>query len=383
VRPSLRFLALAVLGWAGFRAASLGALPGAEIFEIDRSEAKAPPIVATQFPAIEPVQPATPMLPAGDAGGPTPIPAAVAAAGARYVQGLVGVPVQMRPGTVAVYQLPEAAPSRMPEPRPPARYASALQDFKLAGYSALPPLPNGPLSLISGVSAPVSRPPDSAPGQSVPVLEPRRLDRWQLSSWALLRSQQTGVAGSRSLATAGQLGASQAGARLLYNLNRQIALSARTSSEVGRRGGEIAAGVRVQPLARIPIWLTAERRLAIGRYGGGRNAFALFAEGGVYGMPLPWRFSMDSYLQGGIVGARSRDPFIDGGLAVTRPVYSRFSAGFGIWGGAQPGLYRLDAGPRITLRVRKNLKVHFDWRQRLKGNARPGSGPAVTLSGDF
>jgi hypothetical protein len=100
-------------------------------------------------------------------------------------------------------------------------------------------------------------------------------------------------------------------------------------------------------------------------------------------MPLPWRFSMDSYLQGGIVGARKRDLFIDGGLAVTRPVYSRFSAGFGIWGAAQPGLYRVDAGPRITLRVRRNLKVHFDWRQRLKGNARPGSGPAVTLSGDF
>jgi hypothetical protein len=258
-----------------------------------------------------------------------------------------------------------------------------LPHFKLADYPVLPPLGEGPLSQAMSLSSPVSRPQGTIPGQSVPVLEQKRIDRWQLSSWALLRSQQTGVAGSQSLATGGQLGASQAGARLIYNLNRQIALAARTSSEVGRRGGEIAAGVRVQPLAHIPIWLTAERRLAIGRYGGGRNAFALFAESGVYGMPLPWRFSLDSYLQGGIVGAKKRDLFIDGGLAVTRPVFSRFSAGFGIWGGAQPGLYRLDAGPRITLRVRRNLKVHFDWRQRLKGNARPGSGPAVTLAGDF
>jgi hypothetical protein len=258
-----------------------------------------------------------------------------------------------------------------------------MQDYRLAGYSVLPPLGDGPLSLVGNLSAPVSRPERSVPGESVPVLERSRIDRWQLTTWALLRSQQTGIAGSRSLATGGQLGASQAGARLLYNVNRQIALSARTSSEVGRRGGEVAAGVRVQPFAHLPLWLTAERRQAIGRYGGGRSAFALFAEGGLYGMPLPWRFTLDSYLQGGVVGARSRDLFIDGGLAVTRPVFNRFSAGFGVWGGAQPGLYRVDAGPRITMRLRSNLKVHLDWRQRLKGNARPGSGPALTLSGDF
>jgi hypothetical protein len=217
---------------------------------------------------------------------------------------------------------------------------------------------------------------------AVPPLAPR-LDRWQLTTWALLRSQQTGVTGSPSLAAGGQLGASQAGARLMYNLTRQISLAARTSSEVGRRGGEIAAGVRVQPFARLPIWLTAERRQAIGRYGGGRSAFALFAEGGVYAMPLPWRFALDSYLQGGVVGLKSRDLFIDGGLAVARPVFHRFSAGFGVWGGAQPGLYRVDAGPRVTMRVRRNLKVHVDWRQRLAGNARPGSGPTLTLAGDF
>jgi hypothetical protein len=289
----------------------------------------------------------------------------------------------MRPGIVAVYQLPPARASHLPEPPQPARYSMPMQEYRLAGYSVLPPLGDGPLALASSLSAPVSRPARSVPGESVPVLERSRIDRWQLSTWALLRSQQTGIAGSQSLATGGQLGASQAGARLLYNLNRQLALSARTSSEIGRRGGEVAAGVRVQPFAHLPVWLTAERRQAIGRYGGGRSAFALFAEGGVYGMPLPWRFTLDSYLQGGVVGARSRDLFIDGGFAVTRPVFSRFSAGFGVWGGAQPGLYRVDAGPRVTMRLRNNLKVHLDWRQRLKGNARPGSGPALTLSGDF
>ena len=92
---------------------------------------------------------------------------------------------------------------------------------------------------------------------------------------------------------------------------------------------------------------------------------------------------LDAYAQAGVVGLKSRDLFADGGITLTRPVYKQFSAGFGIWGGLQPGLYRVDAGPRITMRVRNNVRVHFDYRQRLAGNALPGSGPAVTLAGDF
>ena len=54
MRPSLRFLALAVFGWAGVRAATLRVLPGADLFKVERSEAKPPPIVATEFPPVEP-----------------------------------------------------------------------------------------------------------------------------------------------------------------------------------------------------------------------------------------------------------------------------------------------------------------------------------------
>ncbi len=222
------------------------------------------------------------------------------------------------------------------------------------------------------------------PGQSSPVaLRAGRLDRLQLSGWALLRPPQGGVSGPRSLAAGGTLGGSQAGARLIYNVTRGIAGSLRTTSEVGRRGGEIAAGMRIQPVGGIPVWFTAERRQRLGRYGGGRNAFAMFVEGGVYDRPMPWQFSLNAYLQGGVVGFHRRDRFIDGGFTLTRPVYKQFSAGLGLWGAAQPGLYRVDAGPRISMRVRDNVRVHVDWRQRLAGNAAPGSGPAVTLAGDF
>jgi hypothetical protein len=381
VKPSLRFLALAVVGWAGVRAATLGRLPGAELFRIDRSEAKPPPIVPTQFPSVERVEPATTFAPPAEVAA-APVAMAAAAPTIRYVEGVVGVPVAMTPGVVPVYRLPTATPAHALPPRP-ARFAEA-QMAEAEYYSQLPAIDGWPMTRLSAVSLPrsVVIPQQSMPAAPVPPITPK-LDRLQLSSWALLRSQQSGVAGSRSLASGGQLGASQAGARLIYNLTRQIAVSARTSTEVGRRGGEVAAGMRVRPLVSIPVWLTAERRQAIGKYGGGRSAFALFLEGGLYERPLPWRFTFDTYFQGGIVGLNSRDLFADGALTVSRPVYRQFSAGFGVWGGAQPGLYRVDAGPRLTMRVRNNLKVHVDWRQKLAGNARPGSGPVLTLAGDF
>ena len=382
MRPSLRFLGLVVFGWAGVRAATLGVLPAAEIFQIAPSEAKPPPIVPTHFPAIGPVQPATPLAAAD------PSIAQVAAYPAsmpvRYVQAMVGVPVTMRPGVVTVYQLPPATSATTSElPPPSTRVSNPPAIFSLADYAIFPPL-NQSLSQLASAAGPASHPAAAPVQESVPAaLERSGIDRVQLTSWAYLRAQSAGVAGSQSLATGGSLGASQAGARLMYNFNRRVAATLRTTSDVGRRGGEVAAGMRIQPIAGLPLWIDAERRQRLGRYGGGRSAFALFFEAGLYDRPMPLHFLLDAYLQGGVVGLRSRDKFVDGGLTFTRPVHKRFSAGFGVWGGAQPHLYRVDAGPRVTMRVRKNVRVHFDWRQRLAGNAQPGSGPAVTLAGDF
>jgi hypothetical protein len=182
----------------------------------------------------------------------------------------------------------------------------------------------------------------------------------------------------------GTLGGSQAGARLTYVVDPRIAASLRTTTPIGgSSGGEVAAGVRLTPFPSLPFAVTAERRQAIGRFSTGRSDFALFAEGGVYQKPLGWNLLLDGYAQAGVVGIRSHDFFADGGLAVFRPVWGRFSAGMGVWGGYQPGLYRLDAGPRISMRVRPNVSLHLDWRQRLAGAAEPGSGPAVTLGANF
>ena len=366
MRPSLRFLGVAVLGWAGLRAATLGALPGADMFRIEPTEAKIAPIIPTVFPPIEPVAAAGPVA-------ANPIQA-----GFPYGQ-MPAYPVAPQTAVLPVYYAsaapqPGTAPSSvsnlLPEPRRQFFVPSAYDEWPLSRFASagLPPLRS------DVVTAPVS----------VPVeLKRSKLDRLQLTAWAMLRSQSAGTAGTRSLASGGSLGASQAGSRLTYNFTRQIAATLRSTTDVGRRGGELAAGVRVQPIAGIPVWIDAERRQRIGRFGGGRSAFALFFEGGVYDRPMPLEFLLDAYLQGGVVGARSRDKFVDGGLTLTRPVYKQFSAGLGVWGGAQPGVYRVDAGPRLTMRVRRNVRLHVDWRQRLAGNALPGSGPAVTLAGDF
>ena len=189
-------------------------------------------------------------------------------------------------------------------------------------------------------------------------------------------------AGSDSLANAGMLGGSQAGARLLWKYDSHLAASVRASAPINsQRGAEGAVGVRYQPFTSWPVAFTLERRHAFRDYG--QSAFALFAEGGVYDRPMPWNLALDGYLQAGVVDFNNPDWFVDGQAAVTRPVWRSLSAGFGAWGGAQPGLTRLDIGPRATIRVGSRMRVHLDYRYKLLGNAVPGSGGVVTLAGDF
>jgi hypothetical protein len=377
VRPSLRFLAIAVVAWAGLRAATIGTIPGARMFSdsASASASAAAPVPATQFAEIEPIGPA----PAA------PPPFQAASAPYYYYPPGYDHPGFGRTGTTAPLVVPVYYSYRnAPAPRPaPAQAIWPLPEPGQMFYPAAAPLDDWPLARNAS-AATAARSTVTAPMQSTaPVITAARIDRIQLTMWAMLRNRQGVIASPTALASGGTLGGSQAGARLFYHVTPAISAVIRSSSDVGRRGGEVAGGVRVRPLRAIPLWITAERRQALGKYGGGRNAFALFAEGGVYGRPMPFGFTLDGYVQGGVVGFKSRDLFADGGLAFTRPVYRQFSAGFGMWGGVQPGLYRVDAGPRVTMQVRRNVRVHFDYRQRLAGNAEPGSGPTVTLAGDF
>ena len=363
---SVRFLAFIAVGWVAFRVGAVWSLPGAALSIAPKEErpqasptaeqrsaplTEEPPLFAYQgYPAYPPYSGA------GSYPGYAPY--------SPYPQ-MAPTPVRVPVYYPTYYPVrPDSAAAPLPARRqsyldlaPPA----PAEDWSLA---ELAPLPGRP----SAVSTPVATAPPVPPG----------LDRLQLSSWALLRGRSTGS----TLASGGTLGGGQAGARLTYAFDRRLAAQLRTASPVGGgRGVELALGARYRPLGSIPVWINAERRQSVGDYG--RSAFALFAEGGLYQQPLPWKFSLDAYFQGGIVGINRRDLFVDGAFTATRPVFRNYSAGFGVWGGAQPGLYRVDAGPRLSMKVRQNIRVHADWRQRLAGKADPGSGPALTLAADF
>jgi len=365
---SIRFLGVAILAWAAVRAVSLGLIPGTQALAFDAQAAqpakpRLPPIQPSQLPPIEPIAQPYPMSTSAGSYGPQ-----VAYGGyggyPAYAPYPIYVPVQ------APYGARGSPPQIVYLDRPQALPA------EINVYGGGPP--------IGELGHPVdATPPPTAPvRQSTPSLGELRLpklpDRLSISSWATMRNR----AGSDSLASDGMLGGSQAGARLLWRFDPHLSASLRASSPINsQRGVEAALGLRYQPLTSIPVAITLERRHAFRDYG--QSAFALFAEGGLYGRPMPWNSTLDSYFQAGVVDFNHPDWFVDGQLAVSRPVWRNLSAGLGIWGGAQPGLSRLDIGPRATLRLGSQLRVHLDYRYKLLGNAIPGSGGVVTLAGDF
>jgi hypothetical protein len=342
-------------------------IPGTQALAFDAQAAQAarprlPAIQPTALPPIEPIAPIAPTYaPVAPVGG---FRQQFAYAGyPAYAPYPIYVPVPSGP----------AARSNSPQivyvDRPPTIPA------EINVYGGSPPiLDSGQPGAVAAAPVPER--------QSTPSLGelklPRLPERLSISSWATMRNR----AGSDSLASGGMLGGSQAGMRLLWRFSPNLSASVRASTPINsQRGVEAAAGIRYQPFANWPIAVTLERRHAFRDYG--QSAFALFAEGGAYGRPMPWNTTLDGYFQGGVVNFNDPDWFVDGQLAVTRPVWRNLSAGLGLWGGAQPRLNRLDIGPRASLRVGSRMRVHLDYRHKLLGNAVPGSGGVVTLAGDF
>lgn len=209
-----------------------------------------------------------------------------------------------------------------------------------------------------------------------------RLGRWSASAWAFVRRGD-----GAQLASAGTLGGSQVGGRINYRINesaeRPVSIVARGYSPIDSRGAEVALGVEWQPLAQVPVRILAERREALDD--GGRSAFSLMAYGGVSNRPVAGPLRLDAYAQAGVVGVKSRDAFIDGAATLSLPLadQGRLAAGAGLWGAAQPGVERLDAGPQVSWRLFPGARVAAEWRFRLAGDAEPGSGPVLILAKDF
>jgi len=211
--------------------------------------------------------------------------------------------------------------------------------------------------------------------------------RWSGSLYLFVRE-----GGGDALAAGGQLGGGQVGARVAWRLNpdgpARVALAARVYAPLNDRdGAEAAAGVDIYPLPGRPLRLSVERRFDIG--GKGRSAWSAYAAGGFWREVRPG-IELDGYAQAGIVGAYSADPFADGALRITRrrdvAPGAALRLGGGAWAGAQPGVERLDIGPRIALTLPiagKSITAAVEGRFRIAGDAAPGSGAALTLAADF
>jgi len=255
---------------------------------------------------------------------------------------------QQEPRPVAVFGSPGTKTAQAPSPNSHHEEADAVID-------AAPPLP--------------------------PQARSAHFPKLSGSAWLLARTG-TGTIGS---APQGQLGASQAGLRLLVSIpapipkSLRLSLRATTALETNS-GREIAPGLSWKPLTALPVEVIVERRIRLAR--NECDALAVLVAGGVSDVRLDERAIFDAYAQTGIVGATRRLKFADGAATVRTEVSPHIRAGVGVWGGAQPSLSRIDVGPSVRLRI-SGASLSADWRFRVAGNARPGSGPSITIARDF
>jgi len=210
--------------------------------------------------------------------------------------------------------------------------------------------------------------------------------RWSMDAWALARNGGS----QNSLASYGQLGASQAGMRLQYDLtpgrDNRTALYSRLSSALNApHAPEAALGVTYRPKRSLPLDIAIERRFSLGT--GARNAFAVIGATGFGPTRMPLGLQAEGYAQAGFVGFRSKDAFVDGKIALGKNIVGdRVAIGLSASGGAQRNLTRLDIGPHVHMHLstgKIQSRLAAEWRQRIIGRAQPGSGPAITLAAGF
>jgi hypothetical protein len=332
-RP-LRFIGAVIGGWIGVRAAMLW--PAAELV---------PDLVHAVAPAVA-AEPATMARPAGRAREMAQLPGRRRPPAARRVS-YASMSSPMREPLVLAAARRLDPPGFADEPVDPARPVTASWAFP-------------------GVDPP-------------PVFRASHESRrWSGSAWAILRPD------GRATPFASQLGGSQAGARIAYALGeaRRVAVYARASTAIDAAQREAAVGIDWRP-TRLPVHLVAERRIGIE---GVRSGTAIGAVGGVGPTRIAGQVRVEGYAQGGVIFRDGHEGFADGSIRFTLPVAKRIDLGLGAWGGAQKGAARVDVGPTVGVAVPvagRTFRISADWRQRVAGDVRPGSGPAVSLGIDF
>ncbi|WP_440978851.1 hypothetical protein ACQHGV_15525 [Sphingomonas pseudosanguinis] len=243
--------------------------------------------------------------------------------------------------------------------------------------SAALPSYQPPLEDWSDVSPRPQSWPDAIPALPVTPTSP---SRWSASAWAILLQ-----GGGGGLLPGGQLGGTQAGVRILRRIDREGALSAslRLSTPIEGIGREMAVGVDWRPSPHLPVRLLVEQRIALDRGQGGPAILAVAGFGPRDVLP---GVTAAGYAQAGGVLRDRAEPFADGAVRATIALTRDIDLGLGAWGGAQRGAKRFDVGPTLGIALPvagQRLRLSLDWRQRVAGSAAPGSGPALSIGGDF
>ena len=223
--------------------------------------------------------------------------------------------------------------------------------------------------------------------------------RWSIGAYALQR-EGTGEA----LAASPVLGAGQMGAAVGWRVNplgkQRLSIIARYTAAAAPEGGidsetgEAALGLRWEPSRKVPVAIDVERRIAMGLFS--RNAWAARVSGGGQGeVPaLGRRMTVEGFGEAGVVEGFTRTPDLYAGaqLRGAVPLFqlgrTKFDAGAGGWGAVQRSFgataSRLDLGPSVRIRVAPwPFYAQLDYRARVAGNALPGSGPVLTVAGEF
>ncbi|WP_199553403.1 hypothetical protein [Sandaracinobacteroides hominis] len=224
--------------------------------------------------------------------------------------------------------------------------------------------------------------------------------RWSLAAYTLSRGGGTGD----PLAASPILGGGQSGAAIAYLVNPlgkarvsvvgRVTAAARPDGGIDSETTEAALGLRLQPFRSLPVAVDVERRFALGVYS--RNAWAARVSGGTqgrakaFGVPL----KLEGYGEAGVVEGFTSQPDVYGGAQArgAAPLFRMgrvdIDGGAGVWGGVQRSYgvtaSRLDLGPSARFQISPwPFTAQVDYRWRAAGNALPGSGPVITVAGEF
>jgi hypothetical protein len=203
---------------------------------------------------------------------------------------------------------------------------------------------------------------------------------FQLYAYSYLRAGGAGLTGGR------QNGGGQSGfvaTRRLGADNVHLMLrGAIAHSNSSER--ELAAGLRLFADQARSVSLSLERRFR----NDAPDAFAAYIAAGRSDIAMPLAFRLDAYAQAGVVAGRTTTAFFDLTMRARRalPMAETVKVGGGLWAGGQDDAARFDIGPTISTEIMlgaQPLRIDADWRFRIAGEARPASGPALTLSTAF